>query len=192
MSALVATVMMTTLVVGPFYLARALGLDATLVGITLSAGPAVAALSGVPAGRVVDRFGAQGMTAAGLVAMAAGALLLAAMPSSYGVPAYVGAIVVLTAGYALFQAANNTAVMTGVSADRHGVVSGLLNLSRSLGLITGASAMGAVFAFASASADVATAAPEAVASGMRVTFAAAAALIVVALATAFAGRTSVR
>jgi len=189
MSALVATVMMTTLVVGPFYLARALGLDAALVGITLSAGPAVAALSGVPAGRVVDRFGAQGMTAAGLVAMAAGALLLAAMPSSYGVPGYVGAIVVLTAGYALFQAANNTAVMTGVSADRRGVVSGLLNLSRSLGLITGASAMGAIFAFASASADVTTASPEAVASGMRVTFAAAAALIVVALATAFAGRT---
>jgi len=181
--------MMTTLVVGPFYLARTLGLDAALVGVTLSAGPAVAALSGVPAGRVVDRYGAQGMTAAGLVAMAAGALLLAAMPSSYGVPAYVGAIVVLTAGYALFQAANNTAVMTGVDADKRGVVSGLLNLSRSLGLITGASAMGAVFAVASASADVATASPAAVATGMRVTFAVAAALIVVAIATAFIGRT---
>ena len=188
MSALVATVMMTTLVVGPFYLARALGLDAALVGVTLSAGPAVAALSGVPAGRVVDRFGAQGMTVAGLVAMAAGAILLATMPSEFGVPAYVGAIVVLTAGYALFQAANNTAVMTGVRAEQRGVVSGLLNLSRSLGLITGASAMGAVFAFASASIDVATASPAAVASGMRATFAVAAALIVAAIAIAFAGR----
>ena len=188
MSALVATVMMTTLVVGPFYLARALGLDAALVGVTLSAGPAIAALSGVPAGRVVDRFGAQGMTIAGLVAMAAGAALLAMMPAAFGVPAYVGAIVVLTAGYALFQAANNTAVMTGVGADKRGVVSGLLNLSRSLGLITGASAMGAVFAVASASADVATASPAAVATGMRVTFAVAAALIVTAIAIAAASR----
>ena len=188
MSALVATVMMTTLVVGPFYLARALGLDAALVGVTLSAGPAIAALSGVPAGRVVDRFGAQGMTIAGLVAMAAGAAVLAMMPAAFGVPAYVGAIVVLTAGYALFQAANNTAVMTGVGADKRGVVSGLLNLSRSLGLITGASAMGAVFAVASASADVATASPAAVATGMRVTFAVAAALIVTAIAIAAASR----
>ena len=188
MSALVATVMMATLIVGPFYLARALGLDASFVGLTLSAGPAVAAVSGVPAGRVVDRFGAQSMTVTGLVVMAAGAALLALLPASFGVPAYVGAIVVFTAGYALFQAANNTAVMTGVPADKRGVVSGLLNLSRSLGLITGASAMGAVFAIASASADVATASPASVTIGMRVTFALAAALILWAIAIGFATR----
>jgi hypothetical protein len=50
MSLLVTTVMMATLVVGPFYLARALGLDAVGVGLVLSAGPLVAALAGVPAG----------------------------------------------------------------------------------------------------------------------------------------------
>ena len=53
MSALVSTVMMATLVVGPFYLSRALGLDAALVGLVLSVGPLVAALTGVPAGRIV-------------------------------------------------------------------------------------------------------------------------------------------
>ena len=58
MSALVSTVMMATLVVGPFYLARALGLDAAVVGLVMSAGPVVAALTGIPAGRLVDRFGA--------------------------------------------------------------------------------------------------------------------------------------
>jgi MFS family permease len=57
-SALVLTVMMATLVVGPFYLALGLGLDAVLVGVALSAGPIAAALGGVPAGRIVDRFGA--------------------------------------------------------------------------------------------------------------------------------------
>jgi Na+/melibiose symporter-like transporter len=87
-------------------------------------------------------------------------------------------------GYALFQTANNTAVMSDVAADRRGVVSGMLNLSRNLGLITGASVMGAVFAFGSATTDIATAHPEAVASGMRLTFAVAAALIGVALAIA--------
>ena len=97
---------------------------------------------------------------------------------------YIAPIVVVTAGYALFQTANNTAVMTDISPDRRGVISGTLNLSRNLGLITGASVMGAVFAFASATTDITTAGPEAVAAGMRITFAVAAALIVVALAIA--------
>jgi hypothetical protein len=56
--------------------------------------------------------------------------------------------------------------------------------ARNLGLITGASVMSAVFAAASATIDIATARPEAVAAGMRITFAIAAILIVVALATA--------
>jgi MFS family permease len=56
-SMLVSTVMMATLVVGPFYLSRALGLDAALVGLVLSVGPLVAALTAVPAGRIADRFG---------------------------------------------------------------------------------------------------------------------------------------
>ena len=84
----------------------------------------------------------------------------------------------------LFQAANNTAVMADVRPDQRGVISGMLNLSRNLGLITGASVMGAVFALASATTDITTAHPEAVATGMRITFAVAAMLIVVALAIA--------
>jgi EmrB/QacA subfamily drug resistance transporter len=181
-SALVSTVMMATLVVGPFYLSLALGLDAALVGLVLSAGPLVVALTAVPAGRIADRFGAQRMVTAGLIGVAAGSLMLSMLPATLGLPGYVASIVVVTAGYALFQTANNTAVMTDISPDRRGVISGMLNLSRNLGLITGASVMGAIFAFGSATTDITTARPEAVAAGMRYTFAVATALIVVALA----------
>jgi MFS family permease len=114
--------------------------------------------------------------------MAAGSAMLSMLPAALGIPGYIAPIVVVTAGYALFQTANNTAVMTDISPDQRGVISGMLNLSRNLGLITGASVMGAVFAFASATSDITTARPEAVATGMRITFAVAAALIVVALA----------
>ncbi|MFI1061837.1 MFS transporter [Streptomyces spororaveus] len=181
-SALVSTVMMATLVVGPFYLSRSLGLDAAPVGLVLSAGPLVAAVTGVPAGRLVDRFGAQRTTLAGLLAMTAGALTLSMAPPSPGVLGYVAPLAVLTAGYAVFQTANNTAVMADAGPDRRGVVSGVLNLSRNLGLVTGASVMGAVFAHATASADVASASAGAVAAGTRFTFLVAAVLIVVALA----------
>jgi len=181
-SALVSTVMMATLVVGPFYLARGLGLGTAVVGIVMSIGPMVSALTGVPAGRIVDRLGARRMGAIGLVANATGCLALCLAPASWGVGGYVGSIVVVTAGYAVFQAANNTAVMADVAADQRGVVSGMLNLARNLGLITGASAMGAVFTLASRTTGLAATAPEAVAAGMRITFAVAAGLVVVALA----------
>jgi len=187
-SALVSTVLMATLVVGPFYLSRALGLDAALVGLVMSVGPLVAALTGVPAGRVADRFGAQRVTIVGLTGIAAGSFMLSVAPATLGITGYIAPIVVVTAGYALFQTANNTAVMADVRPDRRGVVSGLLNLSRNLGLITGASVMGAVFALASATIDITTARPEAVAAGMRTTFAVAAMLIVVALAVAVGSR----
>jgi EmrB/QacA subfamily drug resistance transporter len=183
-SALVSTVLMATLVVGPFYLSGALGLDAAVVGLVLSVGPLVVALTGVPAGRMADRFGAQRMIIAGLVGIAAGSFALSMLPATLGIPGYVAPLVVITLGYALFQTANNTAVMTDVSPDQRGVISGMLNLSRNLGLVTGASAMGAVFAFASAATDITTAAPQAVASGMRITFAVAGILIVGALVIA--------
>lgn len=181
LGAVVSTVMMATLVVGPFYLARGLGLDPASVGLVMSAGPMMAALAGVPAGRLVGRFGTGSTAAAGLAAMAGGLLALCLAAPAFGAAGYAGAIVVVTAGYGLVQAANNTATMDLASGQR-GVVSGLLSLSRNLGLITGASAMGAVFALASGTPDLATASPHAVESGMRATFVVAAVLVLVALA----------
>jgi MFS family permease len=182
MNALVSTVMMSTLVVGPFYLSRGLGLDAARVGLLLSVGPTMSALSGVFAGRLVDRWGAPAMVRAGLLEMTAGAAALALLPGWFGLPGYIAAIALLTPGYQLFQAGNNTAVMTEVPTEERGLVSGMLSLSRNLGLITGASVMGAVFAFAAGSTVLATASPAAVAAGLRSTFAVATLLILVALA----------
>lgn len=184
MSTLVSSVMMATLVVGPFYLSRALGLKAALVGLVLSVGPLVAAVTGVPAGRIVDRLGAHRVTVAGLGSVAAGCLVLSFVPARFGIAGYIAPIAVITAGYALFQVANNTAIMTNVLDDQRGVVSGMLSLSRNLGLITGASLMGAVFASASGSIDIGTAGAEDVAAGLRVTFAAASMLVVFTLAIA--------
>jgi EmrB/QacA subfamily drug resistance transporter len=188
MTMLVSTVMMATLVVGPFYLSLALGLDAAVVGLVLSVGPLVAALAGVPAGRMADRFGAHRMTVVGLIGLTAGCFLLSMMPTTFGIPGYIASLAVITIGYALFQTANNTAVMTDIRPDQRGVISGMLSLSRNLGLITGASVMGAVFALTSATTDITTVHPEAIATGMQITFAVAAMLIVVALAVAAGSR----
>ncbi|PRA25809.1 MFS transporter [Pseudomonas poae] len=175
MSALIAAVIMTTFVVGPFYLSRGLGLDAAWMGLAMAVGPCVAAISGVPAGHLTERFGSQRMTFSGLGLLACGALSLS---FASGLFTYLGALVILTCGYSLFQAANNTAVMGDVDPSRRGTVSGLLNLSRNLGLIIGASALGAVFAWAAP--DVTHASPQSVANGLHTTFAVALGLILLA------------
>ena len=180
MSALVSAVIMATFVVGPFYLSRGLGLDPQWMGLTMAVGPCVAALTGVPAGRLTDRLGSQRVTFAGLGLLLCGALVLALIT---GLAAYLAALIILTSGYSLFQAANNTAVMSDVDATRRGAVSGLLNLSRNLGLIVGAWALGAVFAWATP--DVTHATAQSVANGLHATFAVAASLIVLAAAMAY-------
>lgn len=187
MSTLVSTVMMATLVVGPFYLSLGLGFDAAHVGAIMSAGPLVSALTGVPAGRIVDRFGAHRVTMTGLVGMIIGLSLIATLQGRFGAAGYIGPLVIVTANYAMFQASNNTTIMTNIRPEQRGVISGMLSLSRNLGLITGASVLGAVFTLASGTTDITTAHPEAVATGMRITFTIAAFLIVATLAVALAG-----
>lgn len=180
-STLVATVIMATLVVGPFYLSGALALEPVQIGLVMSAGPIISALTGVPAGRLVDRFGAQRLSTIGLLAMLSGTIILSLLPTSFGIPGYITPLVIATFGYALFQAANNTGVMANAQAEQRGAISGMLNLSRNLGLITGASVMGAVFAFASTGTTIFLSHKNAVARGMHVTFTLAAALIFIAI-----------
>jgi hypothetical protein len=92
----------------------------------------------------------------------------------------------MTAGYALFQTANNAEVMGRISHEQRGIISATLNLSRNLGLVTGASLMGAVFEYPTGTINITSARPEAVAVGMQTTFAVAAMLIVAALAVSVA------
>jgi len=173
-----------------------LGLDAAMVGVVLSTGPLVSALSALLAGRLSDRFGAHRMMVAGLLSLTTGTFLLSLALTGLGIASYVVPITVTCFGYALFQTSNNAAVMSGVGAGERGVISGLLNLSRNLGLVTGASLMGAIFAAASADGQNVLSSASA-ARGMQVTFETATALALAALLLAlfslrFAGRTQPR
>lgn len=168
MSVLVYAVMMATLVLGPFFLSKALGLDTRMVGLVMTVGPLAAAVMGVPAGTVADRIGAKLAMVIGLALFTVGAFVMSWVSLTGGVATYIVAILFISVGLAFFQTPNNTAVMADARPEQRGLVSGLLALARNLGLITGASLMGALFA--SVAGDAATATPDTVTEGMRFAF----------------------
>jgi MFS family permease len=190
MNVLVSTVMMATLIVGPFFLSFGLGLGEAMAGLVMAVGPCAAALAGVPAGRITDRFGAATSLVAGLAQMALGLVLLAALPVTFGIAGYALALIVLTPGFQLFLAANNAAVMLAAREDQRGMVSGLLGLSRNIGFVSGASVMGAVFSAAAGTREIAKAVPETIASAFTATFLIAAGVIALAILVALASRVS--
>ncbi|MFW1815042.1 MFS transporter [Acinetobacter guillouiae] len=178
---LVAAVMMTTLVIGPFYLSLGLNLDQIQVGLIMGIGPVVAILSGIPSGRLVDRWGSRYIVTIGLIFLIIGSSMLAILPKLMGISGYIMPIIILTSGYQLFQAANNTMTLADVPKARQGMVSGLLSLSRNMGLIIGASVMGAIFSFGVGTNQLTHATALAIIDGMQLTFICAGALMVVGL-----------
>lgn len=180
LSLVVAAVMMTTLVVGPFYLAAGLHLNPRQSGLLMALGPLVAVAAGLPAGQLVDRIGSGRATVFSLLAAAAGCGLLAVLPQTMGRGGYAIGLILLTAGYALFQASNNTALLKGADPARRGLISGMMNLSRNLGFLGGAGLMAAVYAAAGRGLP----AVDAASRGLNVTFVLAAGLILLALVAA--------
>ncbi|MGY3944408.1 MFS transporter [Aeromonas tecta] len=176
-SALVASVMVLTLLIGPFYLHGVFGLDMVTVGLWISGGPLMAALTGMPAGWLVDKLGALPVVRLGLGAMLLAAIGLSILPANLGPLGYLCPILLMTAGYALFQTANNSAVVGRAEEQYRGAVAGLLTLARNLGQLTGAAGLGSLFASLVGASDLTMAAPAAVRFGMQFSFVAAALLI---------------
>ncbi|MFV1527561.1 MULTISPECIES: MFS transporter [Phaeobacter] len=190
MNLCVGTVMMSTLVVGPFFLAFSLGLNEVFIGLVLAVGPAVSALSGIPAGLLTDRWGANRVVLVGLMQAMLGLLCLAILPRYFGVGGYVVALIVLTPAFQLFLAANNTIVLIDADKDQRGRLSGLLGLSRNLGLMTGAAATPTLFVMFLGSGNAAQAQVKDVTHAFSMTFMAASGLMMVALGLMIFSRTA--
>ncbi|ADB39780.1 MFS transporter [Spirosoma linguale] len=166
----VSSIMMTTLVVGPFLLTIGLGLDEFNAGLVMSVGPVISILTGIPAGKLVDTQGPDRILKIGLLSLLMGTLALALLPAAWGLVGYLLGISLLTPGYQFFLAGNNTAVMSQASSHQEGMIAGILNLSRNLGLITGSSVMGALFSVSVAVQPIREAKHAELFFGVRITF----------------------
>jgi len=176
----------------PFLLARVLGEGPGRVGLVLTAFP-LAVLSVAPsAGALSDRVGSVLPATAGAAVSAAACALLATMPSGAGPADVAWRLALFGVGTGLFQSPNNSAVMGSAPRAHLGVVGSLLGTARTLGMVLGVAAAGAVlYAFVPAAAlrggalDPGTAAE--FAAGVRRAYAAGAAFAAVSALLAAAG-----
>lgn len=175
-----STIMMTFTVIPPFYLTRGLGLDPTHQGMAMAVGPTVAILSGVPAGRLVEKFGSRPIFITGLALLTVASVGFTVLPPLLGLVGFLLCAVSLTPGNQMFMASNNTNVMARAGVEHQGSVAGVLNLLRNLGSITGVAVSAALF---DAAADRVPG-PEGATLGLQVAFAVAALLGVIGLAIA--------
>ncbi|WP_252732130.1 MFS transporter [Paraglaciecola arctica] len=146
-SIFVNAIAMSTLVIGPYYLTYALGMSTATVGIIMSIGPFIAALSGYPSGKLVDKYSVNPILLLGLCLVILGTLSFAYLPVKFGLYGYIASLLVLSFGRQLFLASHHTFVMHSISDEDKGLASGVINLCKNFGLMTGASLMGGIFGF---------------------------------------------
>lgn len=179
--AISASVVMSCLVIGPYYLSITLALNTYQVGLVMSTGPLVVALSGLPAGKLTDKIGAEKMLLAGLFLMTIGCVFMSFNDQYSGALGYVLALVTITLGFSCFQTANSTDVMSKAEIQNKGVTSALLNLARNLGFITGATLMSSIFFYFIDAKTLALATPEHLTFALKQTFLIAGAFVFISM-----------
>ncbi|TFH04439.1 MAG: MFS transporter, partial [Candidatus Thorarchaeota archaeon] len=115
----------------PFYLQAALGFDQATTGIFLVVHPLVISITGPIAGFVSERLKAKIQTTAGLLVQFTGLVILAmAIPN---IILMIVGVAVMGTGLSFFSVANGNFIMTAAPKKYMGVVSALINLSRTTG-----------------------------------------------------------
>ncbi len=137
----------------PFWLTQVKGLDARGLGLMLTAVPLALSVVSPPAGWLSDRFGPRFPCLAGAAVLATGLASLAFAGPGDSLGSVALRLASLGAGMGLFQPPNNSAVMGSLPRDRLGTGGGMLATARNLGMVTGVSLAGALFALGGGAAE---------------------------------------
>ncbi|WP_092121227.1 MFS transporter [Desulfonatronum thiosulfatophilum] len=129
----------------PFFLQLAQGRPPSEVGLLMMVIPLSMGLVAPFAGALSDRFGPRGLSLLGLVILVCGCLAVSTLTLETSWWGFALRVMPVGLGVGLFQAPNNSAIMSAVPREHLGVASGLLNYSRVFGQSTGLPLIGSIF-----------------------------------------------
>lgn len=128
-----------TNVVIPFYLQNTRGYSASFAGILMMVVPFTMIIGSPVSGYITDKVGAKLLTFVGLILITISQLLYLTLGEQTSLIFFIFASIFVGLGNALFQAPNNTLVMSNVEKKDLGVAGSLNSLARNLGMVVGIS-----------------------------------------------------
>ncbi|MFG6195441.1 MFS transporter [Nonomuraea sp. JJY05] len=145
------------------YLQTHLGLGALTTGLTFAVSGAIAIVTGIYAGKLVERFGLYRVLLSGIVIETFGILVLVGLPEGHGLALVLIGTSVNAFGHILALITTSIAGTNGADEGRRATAGALINVSQQLGLAVGVGVVTSVAAhFATASGG-----PEAILAGWR-------------------------
>ena len=114
----------------PFYFQIVLGYSPSQIGLMVAVASLTMAAVGTTSGQYADRFQPSIFTAAGLIIGALGLFILANLEVTSSWVLGLSGMVVSSFGLGVFYGPNNKLILSAVSPDSHGVVSGFIHLVR--------------------------------------------------------------
>lgn len=139
-------------VISPFYLQNARGMDASHAGYVLMIFPVVQVIAAPFAGKVSDKVSPMMLTFVGLILIAISQASYATFNLRTPLWTVMFFIGLVGLGNGIFQAPNNSIIMSSVDKKYLGIAGGLNSLSRNVGMIIGIS-MATTILFSSMSAS---------------------------------------
>lgn len=126
-------------VVNPFYLQNVLGLEANIAGFLMMVFPLVMVVGAPLSGYLTDKKGPHLITLIGLVLLTLGQIGYLVLGESSPVILFILIMSLVGAGNAMFQAPNNTIIMSSVDKSEYGVAGSMNALARNFGMVVGIS-----------------------------------------------------
>lgn len=129
----------------PFYFEDVIGRTQAESGLLMTPWPLAVVLIAQISGHWADRYEPALLSAAGLVVMAAGIVLMALLPADPGMVDVGWRMALCGIGFGLFQTPNNKILVSSAPKERSGGASGIQATGRLLGQTLGAATVGLLF-----------------------------------------------
>lgn len=126
-----------SIIIQPFYLQDVMKLSPSTTGLVLMMYPLILAVVAPLSGHLSDKIGSEILTFIGLVITSVGLLLMSILNENSSIISMLIYITVMSIGNGLFQAPNNSLVMSTVPKNKLGIAGSVNALVRNLGMVCG-------------------------------------------------------